>query len=258
MHASAPARSRVAIAATTLAAFLAAGLVTASPAVAAPLEYEAEAATLFGGAGVNDNHLGYSGTGFVDGFVIDHQGEAGVTFAVEVPEAGEYGLNLRYANGLGSDMTLSQVIGDEDRQIVLPSAVGAGWSQWFIHQEVVQLAAGTQQITFRFDDDDTGNVNIDAIALTTVGDVETPGGGATDPDDIPGAGADTRWDGVTNALPVKQAPKGGRVYEAEAAFTANGAVPGETQGATAVDLSAERARLVVTTFASDTLSLIHI
>src|SRR5690606_10020950 len=115
------------------------------------LEYEAEDAALFGGAGTNTNHLGYSGTGFVDGFVIDHQGEAGVTFTVDVPAAGEYGLNLRYANGLGSDMTLSLVSGDEDRQIVLPSAVGAGWSQWFIHQEVVELPAGEQQITFRFD-----------------------------------------------------------------------------------------------------------
>lgn len=235
------------LAAATLAALLAAGLVIASPAAAAPIEYEAEAATLFGGAGVNDNHLGYSGTGFVDGFVIDNQGEAGVTFDVVVPEAGEYGLNLRYANGLGSDMTLSQVIGDEDRQLVLPSAVGAGWSQWFIHQEVVQLDAGAQQITLRFDADDTGNVNIDAIALTTVGDLDTPGGGATPPDDVPGAGADTRWDEVTTKLTLKTAPKGGRVYEAEAGFFANGATVADG----AVDLSAERARLIATTFASD-------
>src|SRR5690554_310027 len=121
-------------AAAAVLAGLVASLLTATPAsAAAALEYEAEDASLFGGAGVNTDHLGYSGTGFVDGFVIDHQGTAGVTFTVEVPEAGEYGLNLRYANGLGSDMTLSLVSGDEDRQIVLPSAVGAGWSQWFIH-----------------------------------------------------------------------------------------------------------------------------
>ncbi|WP_127476269.1 CBM35 domain-containing protein [Microbacterium sulfonylureivorans] len=251
MHTSAPTRSRVVIAAAALAALVGAGLVPASAAAAAPLEYEAEAATLFGGAGVNDNHLGYSGAGFVDGFVLDHQGEAGVTFDVDVPEAGEYGLNLRYANGLGSDMTLSQVVGDEDRQIVLPSAVGAGWSQWFIHQEVVELAAGPQQITFRFDDDDSGNVNVDAISLTTVGDLETPGGGATDPDDVPGAGADTRWDDVTEVLPVKAAPRKGHEYEAEAGFGANGAVTDDTHGATAVDVSAARSRLVVTTFATD-------
>lgn len=240
--------TRAATAAIALVALIASGVAIAAPAAAAPLEYEAEAAQLTGGAGVNDNHLGYSGTGFVDGFILDNRGEAAVTFTVDVAEAGEYGLNLRYANGLGSDMTLSQVIGADDRQITLPSASGAGWSQWFIHQEVVQLEAGAQQITFRFDDDDSGNVNIDAIALTTVGDLETPGGGATDPGEVPGSGADTRWDGVTAPLAGKGAPKGGQVYQAEAAFSGNGAVVVEGEG---VDVAAERSRLVLTTFADD-------
>jgi hypothetical protein len=236
-------------------AALVASLLTATPASAdGALEYEAEAASLFGGAGVNNDHLGYSGDGFVDGFVLDHQGEAGVTFTVEVPTAGEYGLNLRYANGLGSDMTLSLVSGDEDRQVTLPSAVGAGWSQWFIHQEVVELPAGEQQITFRFDADDTGNVNLDAIALTSVGDLAVPGGGATDPGEVPGAGADTRWDDVSNALTTRHAPRGGQQYEAEEAFHANGARTVEAAGADAVDLTADRSRLVVTTFARDARS----
>jgi hypothetical protein len=180
-----------------------------------PLELEAENAVLVGGTGVNDNHLGYSGAGFVDGFVIDHTGTAGVTFTVDVPIAGEYGLNLRYANGLGSDMTLSQVARGEDRQITLPSAVGASWSFWFVHQEVVELAAGEQQITYRFDADDTGNVNLDAIALTTIGDLATPGGGATDPGSQEGAGPDTRWDDVETVLDTVR-PKRGGAYEAEA------------------------------------------
>ncbi|BDZ42797.1 hypothetical protein GCM10025865_20960 [Paraoerskovia sediminicola] len=140
-----------------------------------PLELEAEDAVLAGGAGVNQNHLGYSGTGFVDGFILDHEGEASVTFTVDVPVAGDYGLNLRYANGLGSTMTLSQVANGEDRQIELPSGVGAGWGFWFVHQEEVALEAGEQEITYRYDSDDTGNVNIDAIALTTIGDLGTPG-----------------------------------------------------------------------------------
>ncbi|AYF97337.1 right-handed parallel beta-helix repeat-containing protein [Protaetiibacter intestinalis] len=236
------------ISAAAVAALAASVLAVASPAAADDaLEYEAEDAALFGGAGINSDHLGYSGTGFVDGFVIDHQGTAGVTFTVDVPEEGEYGLNLRYANGLGTDMTLSQVIGDEDRQITLPSAVGAGWSQWFVHQETVQLPAGEQEITFRFDADDTGNVNLDAIALTTVGDLGTPGGGATDPGEVPGAGPDTRWDDVTRSLATRSAPRGGEVYEAEDAFSANGAVNADG----GIDLAADRARLVVTTFARD-------
>ncbi|MBW9095304.1 cellulose binding domain-containing protein [Microbacterium jejuense] len=243
-------RWRLILSAAAASAVILTGMTVPAAAHAAdPLVYEAEDATLSGGAGVNQNHLGYSGTGFVDGFVIDHVGTAAVAFDVDVPAAGEYGLNLRYANGLGSDMTLSQVIGDEDRRLVLPSAAGASWSQWFIHQEVVTLAAGPQRITYRFDADDTGNVNLDAIALTSVGDLSTPAGGATDPGDVPGTGPDTRWDAVTTAIPTVAAGRAGVAYEAEDAFTANGAAP--AAGADAVDLTAGRARIVFTTSAAD-------
>lgn len=212
-----------------------------------PLEFEAEDATLFGGAGVNDNHLGCSGTGFVDGFVIDHQGSAGVTFTVDVPIAGDYGLNVRYANGLGSTMTLSQVAAGEDRQIELSSVAGASWSYWFIHQEVVTLPQGEQQITYRFDEDDTGNVNIDAIALTTIGDLSTPGGGETDPDSQEGVGPDTRWDDVSKDLRSLRVLPGrnGTRFEAEDAFMANGARPTSVDGAAGVEMATGRARLVV-------------
>ncbi|MBD5785614.1 hypothetical protein IF650_05425 [Cellulosimicrobium terreum] len=244
---------------TTLTAvcLVASGLVAAPAASAAdlPIELEAEDAVLAGGAGVNDNHLGFSGTGFVDGFVIDHTGTASVTFTLDVPAAGEYGLNLRYANGLGSDMTLSQVTTPsgpgggtavEDRQVTLPSAVGASWSTWFVHQEVVTLAAGEQEVMYRFDADDTGNVNIDAVALTTVGDLTTPGGGATEPGQEPGAGPDTRYDDVATVLRTTT-PRSGVRFEAEGSFAANGAV---TRDATddvsgAVDLAGPRARLGV-------------
>ncbi len=86
MYSSARTRTRVMIVGAAVVALVGGGVAPASAVVAA-LEYEAEAAVLFGGAGVNDNHLGYSGAGFVDGFVLDHQGEAGVTFDVDVPEA---------------------------------------------------------------------------------------------------------------------------------------------------------------------------
>ncbi|SFR66876.1 Cellulose binding domain-containing protein [Agromyces sp. CF514] len=245
-------RTRIAVIGVTVGGVLAAGLALAPPAVAAdlPHEYEAETAVLSGGAGINANHLGYSGTGFVDGFVLDNRGAATVTFSVDVPATGEYGLNLRYANGLGTDMTLSQVIGDEDRQIVLPSAAGASWSRWFVHQETVELEAGVQDVTFRFDDDDTGNVNLDAISLTTVGDLSTPGGGATDPGEIPGSGPDTRWDGVANALAAVPAPKRAQAYGAGDAFFANGATTVERDGRTGIDLRAPRARMAVSTFAT--------
>src|SRR5690606_7792054 len=58
--------------------------------------YEAEEAALSGGAGIANEHNGYSGSGFVDGF-----GSLGaaVTFTVTVDEAGTYPVHIRYANG---------------------------------------------------------------------------------------------------------------------------------------------------------------
>ncbi|MEJ5944797.1 glycosyl hydrolase family 28-related protein [Pseudokineococcus basanitobsidens] len=226
---------------------VAAGPTTTAVLIAAddlPVALEAESAVLSGGAGVNDNHEGYSGTGFVDGFILDNLGTASVTFTLVVPAAGEYGLNLRYANGTGSDMTITQDTGAAARQITLPSAPGAGWDFWSVHQEVVELEAGEQQVTYRYASTDTGNVNLDAMALAAVGDLSTPGGGATDPDELGESGPDTRWDDVTDVL----RPLPGRrstAFQAEDAFFANGAEQVAWRGDDGVDMSRERARLVV-------------
>src|SRR5699024_7572785 len=58
--------------------------------------YEAELATLGGGADIDTEHNGYSGAGFVDS--IRDVG-ANVTFDVTVDDAGNYPVHLRYANG---------------------------------------------------------------------------------------------------------------------------------------------------------------
>lgn len=144
-------------------------LVTGSSAAAAPaLKLEAEEASLSGEtpatmAGVNTNHAGYSGSGFVDGF--DDPGAA-VTFYADVAVGGDYEVELRYANATGAAKTISIFVnGKRVGSTSLPSL--ANWDTWSNVSETIPLAAGRNAITYKYYDDagDTGNVNLDYIAV---------------------------------------------------------------------------------------------
>lgn len=126
-------------------------------------KYEAEAARLSGGAGMNQNHGFYSGTGFVDG--ITSVG-ARVEFEVWVPESGSHQVALKYANGTGSTKTLSTYLnGVKQNQISLPSP-GSNWSTWNQLIQTVPLNAGKNTIRYQYDSGDSGNVNLDRILVS--------------------------------------------------------------------------------------------
>lgn len=144
-------------------------VVSGSAAVAAAsTKLEAEDASLSGNtiaakAKANNNHSGYSGTGFVDGF--DHAG-AGVTFYADVRTGGDYTVDLRYANATGSAKEISiYVNGERIKATSLPEL--ADWSTWAIQSETLPLAAGRNAITYKYDSDagDTGSVNLDYITV---------------------------------------------------------------------------------------------
>jgi hypothetical protein len=82
---------------------------------AAPVTYQAEDASL-AGAVVANNQPGYTGRGFVD-FV--NVGGDFVDFTVNAPEAGDYALDFRYANGDQFGLVL-------DELLVNGEAVGGG------------------------------------------------------------------------------------------------------------------------------------
>ncbi|ALG11942.1 family 16 glycoside hydrolase [Kibdelosporangium phytohabitans] len=132
---------------------------------AASVTYEAERATLSGGAGVNTNHTGYEGTGFVDGYW--NKG-AGTTFSVNAPTAGSYNVALRYSNGPdpspGAKTVSVHVNGAKVRQTRLASTVT--WDNWASQPEALTLKAGANSIAYKFDDGDIGNVNFDNITVT--------------------------------------------------------------------------------------------
>ncbi|MCT2584376.1 family 16 glycoside hydrolase [Actinophytocola gossypii] len=131
----------------------------------AATSYEAERAALSGGAAVNTNHPGYSGTGFVDGY---WNSGAATEFTVDVPSAGAYNLDLRYANGpdpfTGTKSLTVHVNGERVRQTHLPST--GAWSTWADHTETLTLAEGVNTVTYAYGAGDTGNVNLDKLTVS--------------------------------------------------------------------------------------------
>ncbi len=131
--------------------------------------YEAENAVISGGAGINSNHSGYSGDGFVDGY---QNSGATTTFNVNVSTAGSYLLDLRYANATGAVKTVSIYInGVKLKSAAFPNL--SNWDTWSNAVEQVTLNSGSNAITYKYDSGDTGNINLDYIILTSL-DAEPP------------------------------------------------------------------------------------
>ncbi|WP_328707996.1 family 16 glycoside hydrolase [Streptomyces mesophilus] len=131
--------------------------------------YDAESAERGGSAGVDTEHAGYTGSGFVDGF--GEQG-ASASFSVNVEEAGAYDVGLRYANGPhpapGTKTVSVSVNGGDPRQTGLPTTVE--WNRWSTRTERLNLRAGRNTITYAVREGDTGHVNLDAIDLRKPGE----------------------------------------------------------------------------------------
>ncbi|MGV9239094.1 family 16 glycoside hydrolase, partial [Streptomyces nigra] len=127
--------------------------------------YEAEEARLTGTAGVNRDHGGYSGSGFVDRYGTE--GKAATTFDVTVPKAGDYDVNLRYSNGpnpfQGTKSLSLYANGKKLRQTELPST--GDWETWSTRTERITLRKGHNTVAYRFDAGDDGHVNLDLITV---------------------------------------------------------------------------------------------
>lgn len=132
------------------------------------IKYEAEYSSLSGNtiatkASVNNNHTGFSGTGFVDKF---ESNGAALTFYSKVNNSGIYNLPIRYANGDLKDKSLSVYVNGvyEDKVTFEPTG---NWDTWNTALASVKLAAGNNSIKLVYDTnaDDTGFVNIDYIEV---------------------------------------------------------------------------------------------
>jgi|GEM_PF-1598477 len=126
--------------------------------------YEAEDAELTGNAQKNTDHKGYSGTGFVGGLWIS---DSAISFTVNAANAGSYSVKLRYSLGFndGKDRTLSMYVnGQKVKQVDFFSL--RNWDQWADRYDNVSLKEGSNTIMYKYDDGDSGNVNLDSIAVT--------------------------------------------------------------------------------------------
>lgn len=136
-------------------------------------KYEAEYASLSGKttdgmAAVNENHSGYSGTGFVDKLEAD---EAAITFYVKVPNAGSYSLPIHYSNGDTTPKTLS-VYSNGTYQNQIGFEPTGNWDTWIDSTVNVDLAAGLNAIKLEYNQaaGDSGFVNIDYLSVPYASD----------------------------------------------------------------------------------------
>jgi VCBS repeat-containing protein len=132
---------------------------------------EADAGSLTGGAKPAADHNGYSGTGFLAG--LEHAG-AGDTLTVSgVPTAGNYRVQLRYANGqAGSQPVQARTVTVQAGAAAPVTATlppTSGWDYWNTVGVPITLAAGTNTIALGCPTDASCNVNLDTVAVTTAG-----------------------------------------------------------------------------------------
>ncbi|MFI2645612.1 TIM-barrel domain-containing protein [Streptomyces sp. NPDC018610] len=127
------------------------------------------------GVSVASDHAGRTGAGFAAGFT----GTGGSASAdIDVTSAGTYRFELRYANSTGGDgknetrtLTLS-VDGGAPRTVSLPTT--ADWDTWKLAFADVTLGAGHHTIALTRTASDSGNVNVDSVALVRPGDPYPP------------------------------------------------------------------------------------
>jgi hypothetical protein len=123
---------------------------------------EAENASLSGGAVVNTDHTGYSGSGFVAGYY--NSTTAQTSFTANVSSAGSHTLNLRYSAGNGtSTNTALYVNGTKIKDITCNAT--ADWNTWANETETVTLNAGNNTIAYKADTASTTPINLDYLTV---------------------------------------------------------------------------------------------
>lgn len=130
---------------------------------------EAEALTLAGPAVARD-HTGYTGQGFAAGFTVAGQS---LSFVTEASSTADQRLDLRYANATGGDgntvtRTLSVSVDfEQPQQVSLPPT--GSWDTWALATATVHLTAGRHTVTVLRAVGDSGNVNLDSLAMVAPG-----------------------------------------------------------------------------------------
>jgi hypothetical protein len=130
---------------------------------------QAEQSALAGGARIADDHNGHAGEGFVAGL---ESTEAGVALTVTgVPTAGDYRVQVRYANGQAGSQPVQTrsiaVTANDATPVMATLPATSGWDYWRTESVLVSLRAGTNTVSLGCPTEQSCNVNVDTVAVTT-------------------------------------------------------------------------------------------
>ncbi|WP_084361599.1 TIM-barrel domain-containing protein [Herbiconiux solani] len=130
---------------------------------------EAEDLTL-NGLALATNHSGATGPGFAAGF--EATGNS-VSFDTTVAASGAYDLALRYANSQGGDgqvttRTLTVTVDGGSAQTI-QLAPTANWDTWALTSTALALTPGQHRVVIQRTAADSGQINLDSLALVTAG-----------------------------------------------------------------------------------------
>ncbi len=121
--------------------------------------YEAETA-IKSNVSTNNDHAGYTGTGFVDQFSSTNDG---VSFIVKTTSNDDQVLRFRYANG-GSNATRDVYVDGKFAATVQFKATG-GWATWAYAELTVNLKQGSHSVVLWQNASNTGAINLDHLDL---------------------------------------------------------------------------------------------
>ena len=130
-------------------------------AASAPLTYQAEDATLSGGATVANANGGFHGAGYVSGYTAVG---ASTSFSVVVPATRTYSVALRYANSQNATGSVDIYV---NGALVMKTTLAelSSADAWGTKSENLRLTAGPNTIAYRYDSTNTGSVALDDITI---------------------------------------------------------------------------------------------
>ncbi|SHJ26102.1 dextranase [Clostridium cavendishii DSM 21758] len=123
--------------------------------------YEAEDA-IKTNVGVNTNHTGYTGTGFIDGF--SEMGDE-VTFQIQIDKEKDYKLQFRYSNSTGEAAKLHLIIDGKDQGVINFNNL-KDWESWSESTFDSHLLPGVHTIALYYDNNDSKKaINLDHLKI---------------------------------------------------------------------------------------------
>ena len=131
----------------------------------ADTKFEAENATLSGGANSDNNHSGFSGAGFVVGYY--NSSTAMTTFNINGATTGTYTVTLHYSAGNGTTTTIGLYVNGVKIKNITCNAT-ADWNTWADEVETVTFLTGSNTLAYKAETANNSCINLDYISVNGI------------------------------------------------------------------------------------------